>query len=98
MKRGDLKQGVMQALSAVGILLMVSCAGTKLTSMWVGRDYRGGAFERILVVVLSEDYDRRKAFETDFVTGLKEKGVAGLSAAEAMAPNRELSREAVKGA
>jgi hypothetical protein len=98
MKRVDLKQGVMRALSAVGILLMVSCAGTKLTSMWVSPDYRGGAFERILVVALSEDYDKRKAFESDFVTGLKEKGVAGLAAAEAMAPNRELTREAVKEA
>ena len=98
MKAIDLRKGLVRFLGVAGILILFSCASARLTSTQVNPDYRGGAFNRILVVALSEDFDKRKAFERAFVARLEEKGVGALSAAEAMAANKEVGKQSVKEA
>ena len=58
----------------LAVLLLVSCAGTKLVDQWRDPAWKGSAYKKVLVFGISEQQNVRKAFEEEFAKNIKERG------------------------
>lgn len=66
------------------LVLMGSCASTKLTHTWVDETYAGKTFSNFLVIGVSDREGIRRSFEDAFVGQLKQAGVDAVSSADAI--------------
>jgi len=78
--------------------LLTSCTSTSLVNQWRAGDYRGGPFQRILVIGISDQEGLRRTFEDVFTIQLRQRGVAAtpgyrLLSSTAKADERELLRK-----
>lgn len=67
-------------------ILMIACAGTKLTHTWVDEARRGKPVSNILVigVTYKEKEEVRRSFEDRFVSQLKAAGIQSISSGDAI--------------
>jgi len=63
----------------VALVVLASCASTKLVNVWEEPKYSGGPFKRVLVVGVSGNYTTRRSFEDEFVQQLRAKGVEAVA-------------------
>jgi hypothetical protein len=60
-------------------LLIVACAGTKLTHIKMDESYRGKPVSDILVIGITYNEEVRRSFENEFVTQLTAEGIEAIS-------------------
>jgi hypothetical protein len=80
--------------------LLISCAGTELTSKKIDEAYKGKPVSDILVIAITGNEHNRRSFEKKFVSQLKAVGVDAISSEEAipMPSDLELKKEAILNA
>ena len=78
-------------------VLLVACAGTKLTQTWVDEARRGKPVSDILVIAVTYKEDVRHSFEDAFVAQLKALGVEAVSSADVipMPPDLKLEKDQI---
>ena len=83
MKKITIKWFVYAMFSSV---LIIACAGTKLTHTWVDEAHRGKPVSNILVIGITykEKEEIRRSFEDKFVTRLKAAGIKSISSGDAI--------------
>jgi len=59
----------------LSILVISSCANTKLTSVWMDQQKAGQSFNDILVIGIGEEEHNRRLFEEEFTTQLSAAGI-----------------------
>jgi len=74
-------------------LMINSCAGTSLTSIWIDNKYQGGDLKNILVIGVIEPRTLRKYFEDEIVRQLQIKGTKAVSGC-AVFPDQTLPEQA----
>ena len=86
-------------LSGVAMLIffLVSCASTKLTSVWNDAKY-DGSLHNVMVVGVSENAKKRKVFEDVFVEAFKKNGVKAISSMDVIPSEAALDKDNIKGA
>jgi len=77
-----------------GLSLLSSCGGAKLTNPWVNSAYEGHYLKNVLVVGISDQFDKRK-LEDAFVSQFGEHGVKAISL-ESTPGKKELTSADVK--
>ena len=80
------------------ILVLGSCAQTKLSAVWRDPTYRGDRFNKIMVIGVADNPDRRRIFESQFVAAFKYRGVDAVSSLNLMPGEEKLSKEAIRSA
>jgi hypothetical protein len=75
----------------------LSCASTKTTLTWVWEDetYQGGLLDGIMVVGVSDNFERRRIFEDIMVEEFEDRDVKAVSSAAVISAEEELTRERV---
>lgn len=78
-------------------LLSLNCASstTNLTWVWKDETYDEGFLDDIMVIGVSDNFERRKIFENILVEELKDSGVDAVSGAAVIPADEELTREKV---
>ena len=78
-------------------LFTLTCASTKTNLTWVWEDetYDDGFIDDIMVIGISDNFERRELFEGILVKELKDRGVNAVSGAAVIPANEELTRERV---
>jgi len=91
-----------RAFKSVPILAMISlfslsCASTKTTLTWVwqNENYQGGLLDDIMVVGVSDNFERRKLFEDIMVEEFEDRDVKAVSSATVIPEEEELTRERI---
>jgi len=74
-------------------VLILACAGTRLTQTKVDETRRGKPVSDILVIVIADKKETRESFERKFVDQLKAVGVEAVSSAEAIPMPADLKLE-----
>ena len=75
---------------------LISCAATKLTSVYKDPSYAGGSIKSVLVVGVADNIRNRKLFEDAFVNQFKSRGIEAVSNLTAIPKNMELTKEYIK--
>ena len=88
------------AVMAVTALAFVAaaCTSSSLHRQWVDPDYKGGPFNKVLVIALSKDKSVRKSFEEAFAKQFKANGVKSASGLALIPKDTEKSEKAVMAA
>jgi hypothetical protein len=81
----------------MGIFVM-SCAATKLTSVYKNPSYTDGSLTSILIVGFSDNLRNRQLFEDTFVNALNSRGINAVSSLTVIPKNTELTKESIKAA
>lgn len=76
--------------------LLVSCSSTKLISSWKNPDYNTFKPKKILVVGVTPDYEARKAFEFQVISGLNARKINALQSAVVFASSFRDSEQSEK--
>jgi hypothetical protein len=86
-------------LACTLVFLLTSCASTKtnLTNVWKDDGYTGGPLKNVMVVGLSDNFDRRKGFERVFASQFRSHGVEAISSADVIPQDMEIDKDTVKG-
>lgn len=71
----DARRKAMAGVLTAMILAGAGCAGTKLKDQWRDPDYRAAAAQRVLVIGVIGNDQRRRIFEDEFVGRLRQAGV-----------------------
>ncbi|MBW2605124.1 MAG: hypothetical protein JRE28_12555 [Deltaproteobacteria bacterium] len=81
-------------------VLIIACAGTKLTHTWVDETYHTRPVSDILVIAVTHKEDNRQSFEDKFVAQLKVSGVAAVSSSDVISipSDLELKKEEISSA
>ena len=82
------------SVAFVFLLLLFSCATTKLKSVWKDSSY-DGYINNIMVVAIAARHDVRKFFEKEFVKQFKEVGVEAMASVEAIPSEDELKADVI---
>jgi hypothetical protein len=97
-----MKPGINQSFytiaAIVSLLLLSSCATTKITSVWMDEKKAGTTFKDILVIGISEQETNRRLFEQHFAEQLNLAGVEGEASYIILPQDAEISRETVSAA
>ncbi|GMQ79894.1 MAG: hypothetical protein BMS9Abin03_343 [Thermodesulfobacteriota bacterium] len=82
-------------LTMLSVVLIIACAGTKLTHTWVDETHRGKLVSNILVigVTYKEKEAVRLSFEDNFVTQLRAAGVEAVAVGDAISIPKDLELE-----
>lgn len=75
-----------------------ACSSSGLHRQWVDPEYKGGPFNKVLVIALSKDKGTRKSFEEAFAKQFKANGVKSASGLALIPQETEKSEEAVLAA
>lgn len=81
------------------LVLLQGCSNTKMRDTWQDDDFDAKAFDNVLVVAVSNNLSSRLIFESEFVRGLKAKGVTAKASNKAMGngkPTKEKLAEYLK--
>ena len=80
-------------------VLIIACAGTKLTHTWVDEAHRGNPVSDILVIGLTykDNEEVRRSFEDSFVEHLRATGIEAISSVDAISipANMKLEKEEI---
>lgn len=97
-ERPPMKKHTALLYTLVGLALVVlnSCAGTKLTYVWKDPRYGGGYLTSVMVVGVSEELARRRLFEEVFARELEKRGIKTVASIKVLGPDTRLTRDAVK--
>ena len=78
-------------------LFTLTCGSTKTNLTWVWEDetYDDGLLDDIMVIGVSDNFERRELFEGILVDELKDRGVNAVSGAAVIPADEELTREKV---
>jgi hypothetical protein len=81
----------------MGTLLLISgCASkTSLSSQWIDSSQRNPRFERVIVVAVSSNPDRRRTFEDAVAKDLQASGIDVWPSTRLMNPELEVTRESL---
>lgn len=82
------------SVAFVFLLLLFSCATTKLKSVWKDNAY-DGYVNNVMVVAVAARHDVRKFFEKEFVKQFKEVGVEAMTSVEAIPSEDELKADVI---
>ena len=74
-------------------VLIIACAGTKLTQTWVDEAHRGKPVSDILVIAITYKEEVRHSFEDKFVAQLKALGIEAVSSADVIPIPADLKLE-----
>jgi hypothetical protein len=92
----DVRRGMTVAAVILALTITVSCADTKLTSVWMDRDYRGGVLRNAMVIGVTENERNRRIFEDLFVEALAASDVDAVASASVFPVDRDLDASTVK--
>ena len=86
-------------LAMVFVILIIACAGTKLTHTWVDEAHRGNPVSDILVIGLTykDNEEVRRSFEDSFVGHLRAAGIEAVSSMDVISipANMKLEKEEI---
>jgi hypothetical protein len=72
--------GLMIIISAIAaIILMSGCASTQLVNVWKDPAYQAAPLKKIMVIAMRKDQLRRRMWEDNFVSALKEDKVGTIA-------------------
>jgi hypothetical protein len=77
-------------------LALAGCASTRLDDAYVDPAYRGGPFQKLIVIGLGASEGGRAAFEEAVVETLRARGVAAAPSHDMFAASEDVTREAVE--
>ena len=99
MKTISRKTGALVTLVAIALLAPPPCAAkTKLGDVWKDPAYTGGKITKVLVIGIADHESRRTAFENQFVTAFRNRGIEA-EASNTLIPGVEkLDKEIVTSA
>ena len=81
-------------LAAISLLLMTSCASTKLYSVWRDESY-SGKIKKVFIIGASTKPDIRRIFEHEFVNQLKSRGVDAVASNQVLPSDKMLDKETI---
>jgi hypothetical protein len=81
-------------VAALMLLVMAGCgATTNLTGMWEEPGLQKGAFKKVLIIGLSDNEGRRRAFESEMATQFEKKKVAAVASIQHMPLDAEMNED-----
>ena len=92
MKQG--KHSNVFILAVISLLLMTSCATTKLYSVWRDESY-SGKIKKVFIIGASPKPDIRRLFERKFVNQLKSRGVDAVASNQVLPSDKMLDKETI---
>jgi len=78
------------------LFALSACAGTKLSSTNMNREFEGKYLSSVMVVGISKNAKNKKIFEDAFVTQFKNNGVKALSGSSLFSPSTKIDRDLIK--
>jgi hypothetical protein len=87
-----IKQIFIFSIVCVSIWSLVSCGGTKLTSVWKDTTYEG-TIDKIMVVSITENTRNRLIFEREFVEAFRKAGVLAIASVDITPKNLESNED-----
>lgn len=85
------------AMGIVAVLALLACGPTtNLTGMWEEPGLDKAGFKKVLVIGLSNEEGKRRAFETEMVKQFEAKGVAAVASASHMPLDVEMNENTLK--
>ena len=81
-------------LSAISLLLMISCATTKLSSVWRDESY-SGKIKKVFIIGASPKPDIRRLFESKFADQLKYRGLDAVASDQVLPSDKMLDKETI---
>ncbi len=91
LKRYSLVISILVAL----IMMAAACTTSSLRRQWVEPEFKGGPFNKVLVIALSKDNSVRKSFEEAFAKQFKAAGVKSASGLALIPRDTEKNEKAV---
>ncbi len=85
-------------LMLYSLLLIASCANTKLTSTWMDEKKAGSTYNDILIIGIAEKEHNRRLFEETFNKQLGEMGVESEVSYTLLPEGTEINRDTVTAA
>lgn len=85
-------------MAFIASFFVMSCASTKLTSVWNDKGYNGGTLNKIMIVGVSEKISNRRIFEDELAEQLKSRGTDAISSAAVTPADQELNVELIRAA
>jgi hypothetical protein len=79
------------------VLLLASCANTKISQSWVEPDNKI-VYKNLLVIGVAESQQNRRAYESNFVESLNELGIKAEASYKIIKSNQKINRETVSKA
>ena len=84
-------------LVSLGIVLLASCANTKVVEHWADPDFNA-KLKNIMVLSLNQSDKSRRLFENSFLDALKQRNIQSLASYTLLPSNEDLDKEKVKAA
>lgn len=88
------KQLKRAAVYTASVILLASCANTKISQSWVDPDAKK-SYNDILIIGIGESEQNRRAYESYFSAELQEKGIESESSYKLIKSNQKINRETV---
>lgn len=94
-----MKKGVFSLIILATVLvLLISCASTRLTAVWSDESYAGHPIDNVMVIGISKDMTTRLLFEDTFVEQLASDNVKALASHTQFHSNIKPDRKSIEGA
>jgi hypothetical protein len=81
---------------ALAALLVLGCSSTKISEVYVDSDFKGGPFEKLMVIGLGASEGGRVQFENAVSDKLAERGLLGVGSHNVIAASSDVTRDAVR--
>jgi hypothetical protein len=75
------------------LALLSACSPTRMIGVWQNEDYRGGSFQKILVLAVTDEGSVRRISEQAFVDQLRGYGVQALSSSGMFPTEEKMKKE-----
>lgn len=86
---------VFLSLMAIALMMLSSCATTKLYNAWKDESY-GGPIKRVLIIGVAKRPYIKKWFEDEFVRQFKAKGVDAFAAYRVLPSDKKLKKDKIR--
>jgi hypothetical protein len=94
-----LKKQILIVIAMTALAFVAAaCTSSGLHRQWVDPEYKGGPFNKVLVIALSKDKSVRKSFEEAFAKQFKANGVKSASGLALIPQDTQKSEKAVMAA
>jgi hypothetical protein len=81
---------------AIAFVLALGCTSTKISEVYVDSDFKGGPFEKLMVIGLGASEGGRVQFENAVSDKLAEQGLLGVGSHNVIAASSDVTRDAVR--